>query len=156
MGFLWHGRFPKITTLAIFCESLWVFIGTFFITVTARNEKYYFQAVSIPGYCTEITGLLSSIGNYSWRIGQLYKDLEFWLVFIRAKVVIFCALSRLGFGIRHFYIAHNTPRLSQYPGEIGNNGYAKFWGLMNEVYYGQCESDEKALGSRASDAHNHP
>ena len=73
-----------------------------------------------------MTGLLSSIGNYSWRIGPLYKDLEVWLVFIRAKVVIFSALSRLGFGIGHFYIAHNTPRLSQYPREIGNNGYAKF------------------------------
>ena len=77
-------------------------------------------------------------------------------MFIRAKVVIFSALSRLGFGIRHFYIAHNTPRLSQYSREIGNNGYAKFWGLMNEVHYGQCENGEKALGSRASAAHNHP
>ena len=112
--------------------------------------------MSIPGYCIEITGLLSSIGNYSWRIGQLYKDLEFWLVFIRAKVVIFSALSRLGFGIRNFYIAHKTPCLSQYPRETGNNGYAKFGVLMIEVYYGQCENGEKALGSRASAANNHP
>ena len=37
--------------------------------------------------------------------------------------------------------------------EIGNNGYAKFWRLMNEMYYGQCENGEKALGSRASDVH---
>ena len=27
----------------------------------------------------------------------------------------------------------------QYPGEIGNNSYAKFWGV-NKVHYGLCES----------------
>ena len=28
-----------------------------------------------------------------------------------------------------------------YPGEIGNNSYAKFWG-KNKVHYGLCENSE--------------
>ena len=53
----------------------------------------------------------------------------------------------------YFHVAHNTPCLPKnlhnhclrflwrrlwYPGEIGNNSYAKFWDV-SKVYYGQCE-----------------
>ena len=32
----------------------------------------------------------------------------------------------------------------KYSGEIGNNGYAKFW-EVNKVHYGLCENGDKYL-----------
>ena len=46
---------------------------------------------------------------------------------------------RLGFLLGRLY----------YPGEIENNGYAKFWGV-NKVHYGLCESGEFAVFQTSS------
>ena len=59
--------------------------------------------------------------------------------------------------IHYFHIDHNAPCLPpnilhnhclrfllgrlKYPGEIENNGYAKFWGV-NKMYYGLFENGE--------------
>ena len=46
--------------------------------------------------------------------------------------------------IRHFHIDHNEPCYPPnfaLPGEIENNGYAKFW-RVNKVHYGLCETGE--------------